>query len=97
MKTCICNSCRNLFDEDEIHWRREYVAEFWGMPAYDDFPYCPFCGSENFEEYCEETPEVTEFEYKGNIYVWNEDDEVYYNENSDEDYFMEVPKGAETL
>lgn len=38
---------------------------------------------------------VREFTYKNKKYEWDDLDLVYYNVDSDEDYFQEVPKGAE--
>lgn len=34
------------------------------------------------------------FIYKGKRYIWNDLDCVYYNADSDEDWFMEVPETA---
>lgn len=43
-----CRDCGEYFDEyDE---EREYRGEFWGMPAYENMCYCPYCGSEDFDE-----------------------------------------------
>lgn len=30
-------------------------------------------------------------------YTWNNDDMVYYNDDTDEDYFMEIPKNGKRL
>lgn len=50
-----CNDCENGFDEyDEVEEDR---GEFWGMPAYETMYYCPFCGSEDFDEVEEEDEE----------------------------------------
>ena len=38
---------------------------------------------------------VREFKKKKKKYEWDDLDLVYYNVDSDEDYFQEVPKGAE--
>ena len=37
---------------------------------------------------------VREFFYRGDKYIWNEDDCVYYHEDTNEKYFMEMPKNA---
>lgn len=56
-----CTHCGNYFGSDELHYRRECVGEFWGTPAYDDFPECPYCGSEEFvDEYDEDFPKDEE-------------------------------------
>ncbi len=34
------------------------------------------------------------FQFKNKTYEWNELDLVYYNIDTDEDYFEELPKGA---
>lgn len=47
-----CNDCGNYFEEyEEVEEDR---GEFWGMPAYETMYYCPFCGSEDFDEVKEE-------------------------------------------
>ena len=43
-----CNDCEAEFDEPDSY--RECVGEFWGTPAYDDFPCCPVCKSDEIEE-----------------------------------------------
>lgn len=43
-----CNDCENSFEE--LHTYRECMGEFWGMPAYEEFSCCPFCGSDDYEE-----------------------------------------------
>lgn len=30
-------------------------------------------------------------------YLWNNDDMVYYNDDTDEDYYMEIPKNGRKL
>lgn len=40
---------------------------------------------------------VTSFEYQGKIYRWSLWDEVYYWEEADDDYFDEVPSGANVI
>ena len=48
--------------------------------------------SDSFDEMIQK-----DFTYKGNKYTWNDLDCVYYNDNGDEeDFFMEIPKGAIT-
>ncbi len=37
---------------------------------------------------------VKGFSYKGNHYTWNDFDCVYYADDSDECYYMDIPKGA---
>jgi len=34
------------------------------------------------------------FTYKGKHYTWDEADEVYYRDDVDDNYFMEIPEGA---
>lgn len=50
-----CNECKELFDEPDSY--RENVGEFWGQPAYQTFYICPYCGSDDFDEYEEEMNE----------------------------------------
>lgn len=40
-----CDNCGKTFDSDEIKIISEYMGEFWGMPAYEDFEACPYCDS----------------------------------------------------
>lgn len=47
-----CNDCEREFDEPESY--EEYMGEFWGSPAYETFYYCPFCGSDDYEEVSDE-------------------------------------------
>lgn len=57
-----CCECDAIFEEDEADSRREYVGEFWGVPAYEDLMACPNCGSTDMEEYYEEIEEIEEEE-----------------------------------
>ena len=43
-----CFDCEKLFKEPQVV--SECVGEFWGTPAYEDFTYCPYCGSESIDE-----------------------------------------------
>ena len=52
-----CNCCGEVFDEDDANYVREYVGEFWGTPAYNNYMTCPNCDEEDFEEYREEDEE----------------------------------------
>ena len=45
-----CPYCGWVGDEEELETRREYVGEFWGMPAYDNTTVCPDCGNDEIEE-----------------------------------------------
>lgn len=38
----------HVFDDPETE--RDKIGECFGSPAYQDFEYCPVCGSENFGE-----------------------------------------------
>ncbi len=44
-----CCDCGALFSEPATN--REYMGEFWGVPAYEDFPCCPHCKSGEIEDY----------------------------------------------
>ena len=46
----ICGECEKRFDEEEIKTVSECVGEYWGVPAYQDYGTCPFCGSDCIEE-----------------------------------------------
>ena len=46
-----CNSCHEVFDEDDLDYDHECVGEFWGAPAYQDYPKCPECGSDDIEDF----------------------------------------------
>ena len=53
----ICNDCKELFDEDEIHTYTEYHGDY-SRPG-EVFGVCPYCGSSDFgeAELCEECGE----------------------------------------
>ena len=38
---CECKNWLNVLNEEH-----ECMGEFWGVPAYDTFYYCPVCGSD---------------------------------------------------
>lgn len=39
-----CYDCGKYFNKPkEVE---EYMGEFWGVPAYDKIPYCPFCNGD---------------------------------------------------
>lgn len=46
-----CWECEKEFSEQEAEYYEECVGDFWGQPAYQKFPVCPFCGSEDIDEY----------------------------------------------
>ena len=46
----ICGECGKRFGEEEIKTVSECVGEYWGVPAYQDYGTCPFCGSDCIEE-----------------------------------------------
>lgn len=45
-----CCKCGEVFDDYEVEQRSEYVAEFWGAPAYQNVDICPFCHSDDLED-----------------------------------------------
>lgn len=50
-----CMDCGAVFEEPRHV--RECVGEFWGAPAYDDFAYCPACGSDEYDDFDDEEDE----------------------------------------
>lgn len=46
----VCCVCGEKFDQEDADKRRELVGEFWGRPAYDWIPTCPFCNSDELSE-----------------------------------------------
>lgn len=48
-----CNDCGNKFHEYEMKKVEESRGEFWGMPCYETIYLCPYCCSEDFDEYKE--------------------------------------------
>ena len=44
-----CCNCGKIFPCEEAEGRREYIGEFWGMPAYDTIDICPDCFSDDLE------------------------------------------------
>lgn len=51
-----CNECRKAFYHP--HSKSEYVGEWFGFPAYEDFCYCPHCNSDEFDSV--DDTEITE-------------------------------------
>lgn len=45
-----CYDCGETFDEEDAGCVNECVGEFWGSPAYQSYPVCPFCRSDNIGE-----------------------------------------------
>ena len=43
-----CNDCEAEFNEPDTY--TEYMGEFWGVPAYEEFGCCPVCKSDDYEE-----------------------------------------------
>lgn len=60
-----CCECGEIFEDDEVESRSECVGEFWGSPAYMSIDVCPFCGSDEIEDYEEEQEEDEEDENDG--------------------------------
>ena len=58
----ICNDCGKIFDEDEAKVVHDHVGDFWGVPAYQDFLECPYCGSDEIEDYNGQDEEEVEEE-----------------------------------
>lgn len=46
-----CCECKSVFSEEEAKVVHDHVGDFWGVPAYQDFLECPFCGSDMLEDY----------------------------------------------
>lgn len=46
-----CCECETAFEEEDAKVVHDCVGEFWGAPAYQDFLECPFCGSDEIEDY----------------------------------------------
>lgn len=51
MRKLYCSNCKQVFSEDEAESRNENVGEFWGAPAYLEVNVCPFCRSDEIDEY----------------------------------------------
>ena len=43
-----CNDCDSKFNEPDTY--TECMGEFCGIPAYEEFWYCPVCKSDDYEE-----------------------------------------------
>jgi len=56
-----CDKCGKIFDYPIFV--KEYMGEFWGVPAYDEFPYSPCCRDDFTELTDDEDPEEDEDEY----------------------------------
>lgn len=44
-----CVNCGEVFEEEDVQTRSEYISEFWGAPAYMDVCVCLHCGSDDME------------------------------------------------
>lgn len=57
-----CSDCGRVFREEDADCKKDYAGEFWGAPAYQDISICPFCRSDDLEEFsypsedCEDNP-----------------------------------------
>lgn len=47
-----CLNCGHIFEDGEELRKSEKVGEFWGAPAYEEYPLCPLCESDEVEETC---------------------------------------------
>ena len=45
-----CNDCGHVFTSDELDSYQECVGECHGVPAYETFYVCPYCGSDEYDE-----------------------------------------------
>lgn len=52
-----CTDCGHIFDEYDAITIHEYMGEFWGTPAYEDWMGCPNCKSTEIEDYDEREDE----------------------------------------
>lgn len=56
-----CNCCGKTFEHPACV--SESRGEFWGMPAFEDVYYCPFCDSEDYDDVdCDENGILNELE-----------------------------------
>lgn len=46
-----CLDCGAEFEEEEVGHEEEFTSEFWGAPASVDVCVCPFCRSDDIEEF----------------------------------------------
>ena len=46
----VCNDCGAVLNYSELGRERVEVGSFWDEPAYDEFLFCPKCGSNSIEE-----------------------------------------------
>lgn len=52
-----CNDCGRTFETKDLDSYQECVGEYWGTPAYETFYVCPYCGSDEYGEYNENSEE----------------------------------------
>lgn len=45
-----CYTCGEVFENCDADSRTENVGEFWGTPAYETYPVCPYCGSDELDD-----------------------------------------------
>ena len=50
----LCNDCGRLFYEDEAKIQYVDQGEWFGFPAHEKLRVCPYCGSDDVEDWDEE-------------------------------------------
>lgn len=53
----ICRDCEEIFYEEDAGSYQESRGEFWGAPCWESLMCCPYCKSDDIEEYQEEEEE----------------------------------------
>lgn len=48
-----CKECKHISEEEDLKVYRNDCGYYAGMPAYEEFQYCPCCGSDDLTEYFE--------------------------------------------
>ena len=60
MRRLKCWNRKRVFNEEDAAVKSECVGEFWGAPAFMDYNACPFCNSDEGDEFDEEENEEDE-------------------------------------
>ena len=52
MRMYKCCDCGKTFDMPKVV--KECIGEYWGLPYFEEFGYCPYCNSDDFEDITEQ-------------------------------------------
>lgn len=67
MRLYKCGNCGHVMEREEVDWRREK----YDQEAFDEFPFCPWCGSDDIEigQACEVCNAEPGDDFLGDLFV----------------------------